>query len=74
MSRALEALRDKFASNPDGAWLVEEVDRLHRKQQVFFEQLAASARAPHCGGHYREWVQAMLLRAQEAGLFTPEKS
>lgn len=74
MSRAIEALRDKFASNPDGAWLVEEVDRLNRKSQGFFEQLAASARAPHCGGNYREWVQAMLLRAQEAGLYSPEKS
>lgn len=51
-----------------------EIVRKFRNVQAFFNQLAQSARAPHCGGHYREWVQAMLLRATEAGLYSPEKS
>lgn len=75
MSRqqAIDALRDKFPAASDGAWLVDEVDRLHRKSQVFFEQLDASVRAPHCGVSHREFVQALLLRAQEVGLYSPEK-
>lgn len=43
------------------------------KAQRFFLQLAASARAPHCGVAYREWVSALLIQAQTAGLYTPEK-
>lgn len=69
--KAIDALRDKFPAASDGAWLVEEIDRLHRRSQGFFEQLAASARVPHCAVSHREFIQQLLLRAQEAKLYTP---
>lgn len=72
--QAIEALRDKFPIASDGAWLVEEVDRLHRRSQGFFEALAAETRKPHYGGAQREWAQQILIRAQEAHLYTPEQS
>lgn len=40
--------------------------------QAFFANLAAETRKPHFGGMQREWVQALLIRAQEAQLYTPE--
>ncbi len=39
--------------------------------QAFFEQLAAEAAKPHHGN--RSITHALLIRAQEAGLYTPAK-
>ena len=44
------------------------------KAQKFFAELAAEARKPHYGGQSREWMQALLIRAETEGLYTPEKS
>lgn len=38
---------------------------------LFFANLATSARAPGCGDHYRTFVTNLLLRATEAGIYTP---
>jgi len=72
MTPALESLKDKFRSDPDAAWLVEEVERLKRTQQGFFASLALELRKPHFGEHAKSLTTALLLRAQEAGLYTPE--
>lgn len=40
--------------------------------QAFFAQLAESLRTPHASEPYREFVKALLLRAEEAKLYTPE--
>lgn len=39
---------------------------------AFFAQLADSTRTPHASEPYREFVKALLLRAEEAKLYTPE--
>jgi len=41
------------------------------RTQLFFEELAAETRKPHFGLQAREWVAALLTRAQEAGLYQP---
>lgn len=41
---------------------------------LFFENLRVAARSPGYGDHHRQFVTSLLLRAQEAGLFTPEDS
>jgi hypothetical protein len=40
--------------------------------QQFFEALAAEARKPHFGDREKQWTAALLIRAQEAGLYTPK--
>jgi hypothetical protein len=40
--------------------------------QRFFAALAASTRAPAYAEIQRNWVNELLKRAQEAGIFTPE--
>ena len=42
------------------------------KAQRFFAELAAEARKPHYGGQSREWMHALLVRAETAGIYTPE--
>lgn len=49
---------------PDGA---------KSRAQGFFAQLAAEIRKPHFGVHQREFIVALLNRAQEAGLYAPPK-
>jgi hypothetical protein len=39
--------------------------------QSFFAQLAAETRRPHYGHHALEWTRALLIRAQECGLYDP---
>lgn len=41
------------------------------RTQKFFEQLAAEARKPHFGAI--EFTRALLVRAEEAGLYVPTK-
>ena len=43
------------------------------KSQAFFAQLAASIIPPHVGDEYRKAIQSLLLRAQEAEIYSPEK-
>lgn len=64
---------DEFFNLPDAA------SALHRalyeapaRAQAFFAQLADSLRTPHASEPYREFVKALLLRAEEAKLYTPE--
>lgn len=40
--------------------------------QAFFAALATEARRPHFGDQAKEWTRALLLRAEEAGLYQPE--
>lgn len=42
-----------------------------RTPQAFFAQLAAEAEKPHHGS--KELTRALLLRAEEAGLYSPPK-
>lgn len=39
--------------------------------QAFFEALAAEVRRPHVGEHFKTYTHALLLRAQECGLYSP---
>jgi len=72
MTPALESLKDKFRSDPDASWLVEELERMRRAQQGFFAAMASELRRPHFGEHAKAITSAMLIRAQEAGLYAPE--
>lgn len=38
---------------------------------LFFEELRKEALRPHCGEHFKQYTRALLLRAQEAGLYLP---
>ncbi len=40
--------------------------------QAFFAAYAIEARKPHCALPQRDWMNALLLRAQESGLYAPE--
>ena len=42
------------------------------KSQAFFSGLAAEIRKPSYGDQHREFVRALLIRAQEAELYSPE--
>jgi hypothetical protein len=46
-------------------------DYVKAKTQRFFAQLALEARKPSFGEQAAGWTRALLLRAQEAGLFDP---
>jgi hypothetical protein len=50
----------------------ERIGAINRAQ-AFFAQLAAEARKPHFGDAFRDYQRALLLRAQEQGLYTPEE-
>ena len=69
---ALEALREKFPRGSAGFDLVEQHERALRRQQGFFESLAAEMRKPHFGGLGKDIYAGILLRAQEAGIYNPE--
>ncbi len=71
--RTIESLRDKFAPQSDGAWILEEIVRLRVAQQAFFETLAAECRRPHVGDAFKTFTASLLLRAQEARIYTPEE-
>lgn len=43
------------------------------RSQKYFADLAAEARKPHFGEHEKQFTRALLLRAEEAGLYTPDK-
>ena len=49
-----------------------ECELIRQAPQQFFASLASAARNPGTGEHYREFVKHLLLRAQEAQLYTPE--
>ena len=66
----LDALRT--ASNEAIDALTNDRNRLRDAPQTFFAGLAASARMPGFGEKEREYTKHILLRAQEANLYTPE--
>lgn len=43
------------------------------KSQGFFAEYAASVAPPHVSIEHKGFVAAMLLRAEECGLFKPER-
>lgn len=43
---------------------------LATKTQAFFTQLAAEMRKPHFGEHAKQFTSALLIRAEEAGIYT----
>lgn len=43
------------------------------RAQKFFADLHAETLKPHFGEHQKHFVRALLLRAQESGLYTPDK-
>lgn len=50
----------------------EEKPKLGTQPQKFFHDLYVAARSPGYGDQHRAFVANLLLRAQEAGLYTPE--
>jgi hypothetical protein len=42
------------------------------RTQLFFASYAEEVRKPHYSHQHRDWVRGLLIRAQEAGLYTPE--
>lgn len=46
---------------------------LATRAQAFFADYAEQIRKPHFGPLHREVISAMLVRAEEAGLFKPSK-
>ena len=52
-------------------WSATPAEELARKSQAFFAQLQAETVKPHFGGHAKELILALLLRAEEAGLYNP---
>ncbi len=44
------------------------------KSQKFFADLAAESRKPHFGDQTKSWVASLLVRAEEAGIYAPEKT
>ena len=62
----------------DGGWYCEDEDCRAAMAHVwsqpanrFFVALRDSAAAPSCNDERRSWVKELLIRAQEAGLFSP---
>lgn len=51
-----------------------ELEQAKTKSQTYFSNLAAEMRRPHFGEQFREIYRALLLRAQEAGLYSPEET
>ena len=41
------------------------------KAQAFFASYAAESRRPHCSDRDKGWIANLLLRAEEAGLYSP---
>jgi len=39
------------------------------KSQQFFEELKLESEKPHCGDFYKGFIKALLIRAEEAGLW-----
>lgn len=60
----LKALRD----SPPG----EIIPWLPSPAQEFFSNLAAEARRPHTGDAYKQFLQRLLIQAEEAGLYVKE--
>jgi hypothetical protein len=52
--------------------LVDVIKEERNKSQAFFAELAAETRKPHYGEMQSGWVKALLVRAQERGLYKPE--
>lgn len=51
-----------------------EKEAIRAGSQTYFANLAGEMRRPHFGEQFREIYRALLLRAQEAGLYTPEET
>ena len=54
-----------------GGELAEAALKELQRPQAFFVALRDSAAAPSCNDERRGWVKELLLRAQEAGLYSP---
>ncbi len=53
---------------------MREVDRLRAHQQAFFAGFDLEMRKPSYGDQARDFGRALLLRAQEANLYTPTEN
>jgi len=60
------------ASRPSDIVALAEKELKHRAQG-FFSDFAAEMRKPHFGDMQRNWMNALLTRAIEAKLYTPEE-
>jgi hypothetical protein len=58
---------EQVTQRPSGYPLIEE------RAQKFFEGYAAQIRKPHYGPLHREVIAAMLIQAEEAGLYSPKE-
>jgi len=75
-SNTMEAVKEMYAegrltADAVAAALDPPLADTAEKCQQFFQGLAAQARQPGTGDHYRKFVETLLLRAQEANLFLP---
>lgn len=65
-------MTEKPALNPDPpSGFPVELEHFHPAQK-FFHDLYVAARSPGYGDHHRQFVTNLLLRATEAGLYSPE--
>lgn len=68
--RRAEAERDAMTQVIE---LDEAREEERQKSQAFFAQLAGESRKPHFGDMQKDWLKALLVRAQEAQLYDPTK-
>lgn len=71
---SLESLRDAHKAGSDVRWLVDEYEAHRLRTNAFFAMLAAEARKPHCGEHFKDFVRTTVMRATEARIYDPEAS
>ena len=60
------------AAQPDAPSQAEPLPRHRTASQKFFVELALEMRKPSFGDRDRGLLTALLIRAQEAGLYEPE--
>ena len=53
---------------------IEQVPEEYRERaQKFFEAMQAEIVKPHCGEHAKAHHRAVLIRAEEMGLYQPQR-
>jgi len=52
---------------------MSQQERPLKTPQQFFEELRAESMRPHSNEREKNWLARILVLAQEAGLYTPEK-
>jgi hypothetical protein len=72
LAEMAELRREKHDLEMRLATLEREPDSIRAAAQNFFSLMYAETRRPHFGEQAKQWTASMLIRATEAGLYTPE--